>query len=111
MTQPPSKDPSFTKSKPQRDVYALQVQAFLDAADEVDIDQEIATDILQGFDGDLQGNEIEIEADGKANADYAINVHKSDEEDSDLGDAGDDDSSELDAYEEEGEISEISFHI
>jgi NAD-dependent histone deacetylase SIR2 len=91
-------------------MYALQVQAFLDAADEVDIDQEIAADILQGFDGDLHGGEFDDDLDIEAdNTRTAINAQEDDEEDKDWEGGDDDDDSDLDAFEEEGEIVVILF--
>jgi len=93
------------KSKRQREVYTLQVQAFLDAADEVDIDQDIAADILQGFDGDLNNgiyDEVDVEANRESSTGAAINM-LDDEEDRDWGD-GDDEGSELDALGEEGAV-------
>jgi hypothetical protein len=84
------------------------VQAFLDAADEVDIDQDIATDILQGFDGDLnngEDGEVDVEADGEMSAVADIYVQDSDDdkEDRDWEGGDDEGSSELDAFQEEGE--------
>ena len=99
ITQPSSRDPASPKSKRQREVYALQVQAFLDAADEVDINEEIAMDILQGFDGSLHIGEDDreyVEADGEPNTSTEIN------EQDESWESGGDDTSEHDMYEEEG---------
>lgn len=41
------------KSRYRRDTYALQVQAFLNAADEVDVDEETIEDILDGYEGKI----------------------------------------------------------
>ena len=42
--------------------HVLQVQAFVNAADEVDIDDEIAKDLLDGLEGDINlGDEIEVD--------------------------------------------------
>lgn len=58
-----SQSDPLPKSKRWRETHALQVQAFLDASDEVDIDEETAEDILQGFDGYLaesEGEDVDI---------------------------------------------------
>jgi len=50
---------SRTNSSPMRrrtsSIYALQVQAFLDAAEVVDSDPDVIEDLLEGFLGDAQG--------------------------------------------------------
>jgi NAD-dependent histone deacetylase SIR2 len=76
------------------------VQAFLDAADEVDIDEETAMDILQGFDGDLhigEDDEVNVEVDGEPNTSTEINELDENWESEDDGA-----SSEHDMHEEEG---------
>jgi hypothetical protein len=100
ITRPSSRDSSSPKSERQREVYALQVQAFLDAADEVDIDEETAMDILQGFDGDLhigEDDEVNVEVDGEPNTSTEINELDENWESEDDGA-----SSEHDMHEEEG---------
>jgi hypothetical protein len=85
-------------------VYALQVQAFLDAADEVDIDEDITADILRDFDGNLHNDEdgeVNVDVDGEPNVGIAMGGQ--DGEDKDWESEDDDASSELDVLEEEGE--------
>lgn len=111
-TKPLSGHSRPVKSKRQREVHALQVRAFLDAADEVDIDQEIAVDILEGFDGDAGGadfdDEVDVEADEESSTGTAlVNTPENDDDDEDWEGADDDDSSEADMLEEKGEVSVI----
>lgn len=114
VIRPLSRDPISKKLKRQRETYSLQVRAFLDAADEVDIDQDVATDILEGFEGDInddEGNEVDVEADGELSTNTAI--YSEDDDDNDNGwKVGDDDEDpESDAQEEEGGLTVNLWHI
>jgi hypothetical protein len=90
---------SFLISKRWRETYALQVQAFLDASDEVDMDEEIAEDILEGFDGYLDDNEegdVDIGNYTQPSNTLGANIHY------DGGSSNDDRDPRLDALEYEG---------
>ena len=55
-------DGASKRSSRRRQAHVLQVQAFLNAADEVDIDEEVENDLLDGLEGDLNlSNEIEVD--------------------------------------------------
>ncbi|KAF7983747.1 hypothetical protein HWV62_19721 [Athelia sp. TMB] len=70
-------------SKYRREAYALQVQAFINAADEVDIDEEIIDDILDGFDGPirgLDGDDVDVESEENCNAPAGADTSEQEEE-------------------------------
>lgn len=99
---------SFPKSKRSRETHALQVQAFLDASDEVDIDEEIAEDILQGFDGyldDGEGEDVDIGNYRETNNNLDGDIHH--DESGDQNGSDDDRDPRLDALGYEG-MSSIS---
>lgn len=96
------------KSNRRHAVHALQVQAFLDAADEVDIDQEIVDDILQGFNGKLnigEDGDVDIESNVNPSPEDATIPEDGANED-DWEGADDDSQTELEELtrEEEGKI-------
>lgn len=104
-TPAPRQDPSFYKSKRKREVFARQVQAFLDASDEVDIDQEIVDDILQGFDGELHFDgdvEVDIEDDNEPGTEARFNLENEDDDGIELEKDDNEDASDLDVSQEEG---------
>ena len=55
-------DGALNRSTRRRRAHILQVQAFLNASDEVDIDEDIEKDLLDGLESDLDlGDEIEVD--------------------------------------------------
>lgn len=90
--------PNVSSHKAKR-IHALQAQVFLDASDEVDIDEEIAEDILQGFDGYLIDGEEEVDiGSGKERSETcAADVHDHEGDDWQSGDSEGD--SWLDTFE------------
>lgn len=105
------KDGAPSQSTRRRQAHALQVQAFLNAADEVDIDEEIAEDLLDGLEGDINfGDEIEVDIeddneDSGLDPEVPLDVETDGTVDGIPEDGEEDDGPEAAAIEEEGAYS------
>lgn len=104
---------STEKSRYRREAYASQVQAFINAADEVDIDEETINDILDGFDGEIDameegGSDVDVESAANASAPAGLDGTESeDEADAESDGAEEDPDAQLEQLsdEEEGKVA------
>ncbi|KZP30481.1 DHS-like NAD/FAD-binding domain-containing protein [Athelia psychrophila] len=101
---------STEKSRYRREAYASQVQAFINAADEVDIDEETIDDILDGFDGEIDameegGSDVDVESAANASAPAGLDGTESeDEADAESDGAEEDPDAQLEQLSDEEEV-------
>lgn len=76
VTPPPDSsavtpEPPLTDYKEKHTIYALQVRAFLEASEDVDIDADTVQDILEGFPEHSLDIGVDVEADEGENEEEA----------------------------------------
>ena len=106
---PPVGGPPKPRRSAASSLYAMQVRAFLEAAEVVDTDPEVIEDILDGLPMDQVSEDDAEDEDGDVDVEGGPGSETSDRNDPSVADEGDPADDELDLFLQEGVFGTADF--